>query len=504
MNERLAHSTLYSAISSLSVILGGFLSSVLTARLLGVEAAGVVAFATWAISVGVMVGDLGVPGAIARYLPDLRSRGLSDDAKALIRWLARGLLGAAALIFLAFLGCGLVTGYDAQFRGSEGSSNPTFWIIVGGACLLQTIASLCNGYLRGKQDFARLARLTLIAGALQVAATVAGALTFGALGALAGAIAVGLPLLVLLPEILGFAGQPPAELKRRVRRFAWESWASYLVTAFAWARMEIVFLQVSWGSHAVALFAVSLTLANLATQGPLLLTGGLLPHLSQRRAGEEDRGPQEVYATGIRLLAFLLLPACLGAAAIAPSLVPAMYGKEFSGAVPSTMVLLCGSAVAAPSSVAFTYLLAMERTRFVLAIGGAAAAAVTIGGLTLVPVFGVMAAAIARAAIQASAAVATMWYLARYVDCPTPIMSLVRIAVAASASAAIALACVTLVPGPPGIAAAVALGVCTYGVLARLLKILPKRDTERLSSALAVLPGVVRVPAYRTLRLIAP
>jgi hypothetical protein len=51
---------------------------------------------------------------------------------------------------------------------------------------------------------------------------------------------------------------------------------------------------------------------------------------------------------------------------------------------------------------------------------------------------------------------------------------------------------------------AVLVGVCVYGVAARLLRVLPKSDAERLSKALAMLPRPMWIPATRALRLIAP
>jgi O-antigen/teichoic acid export membrane protein len=343
-----------------------------------------------------------------------------------------------------------------------------------------------------------------VSATLQVGVTIAGAHIFGVVGALCGAVATGIAPALMMRRILRVGGEVPLDLKQRVRRFALESWAGYLVTGFAWARMEVFFLHVSWGSQSVALFSASVTLANLATQGPLLLTNALLPYLSRQQRDREDRTQQATYATGMRLLAFLIFPACLGAAAIAPALVPAIYGKAFSGAVPSTLVLLCGATVTASCSVAFIYLLAMERTRFVVASGGVAALAVIVCGVTLVPAFGVMAAATARAVIQAATSIVTIWYLSRHLDCPTPVADLARIAAAALICAAAAFLCIRWVQGPAGIVVAVLVGVCVYGVAARLLRVLPKSDAERLSNALAMLPRPMWIPATRALRLIAP
>jgi O-antigen/teichoic acid export membrane protein len=506
VSSRLAHNTLHSAIAGLSIVMGGFVSNVLVARMLGVEAAGIVAFATWAITVGVMLGDVGAPGTLARYLPDLLARGRQDEARGLVRWLFRISITAVGVIFSAFLAYALwlwLKDKSNAFQGGHFRTDPLFWMIIAAACLMQTVAAFVNGYLKGMQRFATMARLTATSALIQIGATYAGATLFGALGALAGAIAGSIIPALLLRRVLAERGSAPADLKQRVRSFALESWAGYLVTAFAWARMEIFFLELSWGSHSVALFAASVTLANLATQGPLLLTGGLLPYLSQQSGANAERKPQETYAVSIRILAFLIFPACLGAAAIAPSLVPAIYGKDFAGAVPSTIILLCGAAITASSSVAFTYMLAMERTRFVFVTGGVAALLVITVGLTLIPTFGVMAAAVARATIQALVAMATVWYLGRYLQCPTPVSSLVRLFAAAALCAVAAWICTIFIPGPIGIPVAVLVGAGVYGVAVRILKALPKSDIQRLVNAFAILPWPIRIPATTTLRLIA-
>jgi O-antigen/teichoic acid export membrane protein len=503
MADRLAHHTLHSAIAGLSIMLGGFLSNVLVARLLGIEASGIVAFATWAITVGVMLGDFGAPGSLARYLPDLQARGLHGEAHGLVRWLFGVNVMAASLILCGYLGYALWVWAARKGVGASPSFrvDPVFWALVAAACAAQTLAAFVTGYLKGMQRFATMARLATIAAVLQVGVTYAGGIIFGAIGALAGAVAGGLAQLVFIPRLLEAGGTVPAELKQRARRFAFESWAGYVVTSFAWARMEIFFLEMSWGSHAVALFAASVTLANLATQVPLLLTGGLLPYLSRQSSLTSEGKPQETYAMSIRILAFLIFPACLGAAAIAPSLVPAIYGKDFAGAVPSTVILLCGAAITASSSIAFTYMLAMERTRFVFVTGGVAALLVIASGLTLIPVFGLMAAATARAVIQACVSVATVWYLGRYLKCPTPVASLVRIFTAAAVCAVAARVCIGFLPGLIGTAIAIGVGVLVYGIAVRVLKGLPNGDIERLLNAITILPRLVQAPVARTLRL---
>ncbi|WP_170145926.1 lipopolysaccharide biosynthesis protein [Rhodoplanes elegans] len=505
MTGRLVRNTMASATAGLSVMFGGFLSTVLVARMLGVEAAGIVAFATWVVTVSIVVADLGTPGTLSRYLPELLARGDQAQAAGVTRHLFRwpGLI--ATLLLIGFVGYGTAIGVGSGAVESGSArirTDVVFWILVGVACVVQTAANYVNGYLRGAQGFARMARLALLSAVLQVVATALGGWFFGANGALAGAIAIGLLPSLLLPGILSRRGTLSPELRRRVDRFTFETWLGYVGTAFAWSRMEIFFLERSWGAESVALFSVSLTLANLATQGPLLLTGGLLPYLSEQsgvNAGEKIR---DAYAIGTRLIAFLVLPACFGAAAIAPVLVPAIYGNAFAGAVPTAVLLVAGAGFSAASSVGVTYLLAMERTRFVFLTGGISAILVVVVGFTVVPAFGLLGAAVARVAIQIAVVIARVWYIHRSLKTPTPYASLARILLAASVCALAAWSCTRLIDGVAALAVAIPVGALAYGVAVRIFHALPRSDYERLERAFGVLPSAIRIPAVTVLRLL--
>ncbi len=506
MSSILARNTLASATAGLCVMLGGFLSSVIVARLLGVQAAGVVAFATWAMTISLVFIDLGTSGTLARYLPELLARGERAPCAGLVRFLFRITARAAMVIcggWLAYAAWLWLHGGVATHDAGGYWADPVFWMLIGIAALLQSAANFTQGYLKGTQRFDRLARLALASATLQLCATAAGARLWGADGALIGALAVGLLPSLLLPGILSAPGTADPTLQSRARRYTVESWVGYLGSAFAWSRMEIFFLERSSGSHAVALFSVGLTLANMATQGPLLLTGGLLPYLSAQAGLDAQHKLQQAYAIATRILAFLVFPACFGMAAIAPALLPAIYGRDFAGAAPAAAVLVAASAFTASCSVATTTMLALERTRLVLATGTLSAMLVIVSGLTVIPAFGIRGAALGRAALQLGAVGATLWYVNVRLNCATPFSACGRIILAALMCAAAAAACTRVVPGTGGIVVAIAAGVAVYGGAVRLLNALPQSDIERLVASLAILPAPVRAPASMTLRLLS-
>lgn len=509
MTQTFVRSSVLNVIAGLSTTCAGFLSTILVARVLGVEGAGVVAFASWLVTMAVVVADLGIPGALARFLPELRGSGRDGDARGLTGLLLRRLSVVLIAITLGFSGYAAATAWlrpgPEVIDGGNYRDVWLFWALVAVSCLTQGLASFANGYLKGREAFRHIAVLAVVGGTVQVLATLIGVRLFGIAGALAAA-AIG----ALLPAAVGVAvalragGAIEPKLKQRVDRFAWETWGSYLVMSFAWSRMEIFFLERSWGSEAAGIFSVSLNLTNLATQAPMLLTGAFLPFLSRHSAGQGTPKTREAYATGMRLMALIVFPACIGVAAIAPKLLPALFGPDFARAIPTAMVLLAAASVTATASIATTYLFAVERTRVVFASGALGAALAIVVGLAIVPTYGAIAAAIGRGAIQVFVVLVTLWYIQRHLGCRTPFRSLGLLLLAALACGAAAFVVVSGVPGAASLPLAIAAGGCVYGLSLRILRPLPSADLGHLTAACEGLPGWAGRPLVAFIGMFQP
>lgn len=488
----LARHSVANAVASGSILLGGTLSTIAVARLLGPDRLGVVTYGAWLVSLALIVADLGIPGALARYLPDLRRRE-QGAADGLTAYLLRGFAAAAATAVLAFAGVALWLHWrhEAPFgpvTPDHYLSNPVFWLLAAGAILGQSASSLTAGLLRGRLDFGRMARLMLVAALVQIVVTAAGAVLGGLTGALLGGIAVGLVPLVFLAGSLPRGAPVPPDLRRRVHRYCRTTWASYLLSAIVWTRTEIFFLERSWGSGAVALFSVGVTLANLAVQLPLLLTGSLLPHFAQHIAAGEHAQAVALYRTSMRLLAMMVFPACFGVVAIAPALVPLLYGSGFEGAVLPTAILVGASALSALTSVTQTFMNASERNGFNVAVGLVGALGVVLAGLLLVPTYGLLAAAAARTGIQLCTAAASIWYVDR-LGAPAPLSAIGRILGASCVCAATAHAVVAAIPGPSAVAAAIPAGVVAYAVGLKLFGCITEPDRRLMQGLTDALPN---------------
>jgi O-antigen/teichoic acid export membrane protein len=146
-------------------------------------------------------------------------------------------------------------------------------------------------------------------------------------------------------------GPLAVDIRVRASRYALYAWAGALSSAFVWSRAEVFFLNRSAGSAAVGLFSVGVTLANLASQGPMLLTAGLLPYFAQAFGKGALAEMREAYASATRVLAFLVFPACFGMAAVLPTLLPLLYGRPFAGALPAATILVIGAGIGSVASV---------------------------------------------------------------------------------------------------------------------------------------------------------
>ncbi|MER2265754.1 lipopolysaccharide biosynthesis protein [Methylobacterium oxalidis] len=507
MSETFARNSLLGVVSGLATALSNFGTSVILARLLGVDGFGTVMFAMWMVVLGAAVADLGSATSLSRYLPELQGRG----QEALIGHLASRLFRPFALV-VVFL-CASLVGYGAwrwQLAGeppllldaARPRENPLFWVVTAAALALQALSLFHYGYLRGLQRFGEIAKLTLVCLAIQLVAVTIGSLACGPLGALAGYCAG-----FLLPALKAFrhlrAVEPiPTDLAQRVRRYALFAWAGNFATVILYSRIEVFFLERSWGTDAVGLFAVGVTLANIAAQGPMLLTSGFLPHFSASYGRGDRDSIQRLYASGTRVMAFLVLPACFGLAAVLPSLIPLLYGAQFDRAITASVILALSSA----SGIVYVgnqLALGCDRSDLGFASTLIGAVLLVAGCAAAVPVYGVMGAALVRVGVQLVLVLTNFWLIRSRLGYRAPIGDMVRILVAASICGISAAAVASSISGPLSLAGAIPAGIVTYWLAVRLLNALPADDIERLRSLLRPLPTLVVSPFDRALMLLS-
>jgi O-antigen/teichoic acid export membrane protein len=481
MTQRFARNTAYSTAAGLIMSVGRFATTIAMARVLGVEATGVAAFALWLISLVCAVTSLGVYSTLTRYLPELKS---DEDARKLTRLLLLPYGGVALLAAAMFAACYATDflGLASRTAGVIGTANVTVVIVL---YVIQSLATFGLGYLVGQQQFRNFAAVSLVSNLLQVSLVIVAGLKWGVNGVLFGFIVGGLPFALLCLRLGVGRLALPVQLKNRLFRFTVFSWASTLANELVWARLEMAFLGHFWGSGAVGLYSVGFTLASLATQGPLLLTGGLLPYFAEAISGNRMDRAKIRLQTAMRLVAFFVLPMCFGMAALIPELLPLLYGNSFAAGSTAAMILVSSAGLGANVVVPLAFINGMERSDFLFAVNITGAVLSLALGLVLVASLGIVGAALARASVLIFVLAASLWFLRYRLGCRPPLAQLGLLFLSALASACVAALVASQVPGLLGFLISIPAAALVYVLFVRVLSAIPDEDIESLQGLFA-------------------
>jgi O-antigen/teichoic acid export membrane protein len=506
VSVQFARKSFLGALAAVSITLSSFLSGVIVARMLGVEGTGAVAYVVWLVLMLAPILDLGMSPAIMRSVPELNARGETDRAGWLSGYLGRVLGISVALgVVAVWLISGLPNLASHWHTAREAATGPDILRYVLPAFVaVQALGAYAYAYLRGAQAFDKVAKVASLSLALQLAAVAVGSFWFGVAGAVAG-FAVGqmLPAFMAL-KLMRSTGTSDGDLRKRVFRYAVFAWAGNVANTFVWSRIEIFFLERSVGYEAVGHFTVALALTSLAVQGPQLLTTGFLPLFSAKLGQRNIEATRAALATGTRLLAALAFPACFGMAAVMPVLLPLIYGADFSRATPAAIILVVAAAINVTSIVATNLIHANERSDFVFYTATTGAVLSILSGFLFIPAFGLIGAAISRAAIQCLMVAVGCWFVVRRLRYPLPFGSLALLALSAIACWAVAAVTTRLIGGPLSLLVAIPAGAATYVLALRLLKALPAADLAMLQTIAGSLPRPLGRLARVFLKFLAP
>ncbi|WP_319437058.1 lipopolysaccharide biosynthesis protein [Mycobacterium sp. RTGN5] len=503
MAQNFARNTLFGFISGAAVTLSGFVGSAIAARLLGPEDFGVVAYVTWCVTVAAAASTLGSDVVQQRFIPNLRAAGKNDQVDGLVGTIVRLSVVAAvavgALLF-AFL--------DGPGRGALQGGSPHSQIVVITVALIWflcwRLSDLYLFNLRGEQQFDKVARVSGASALMRVATTVVGAWLFGIPGALAGGIAATfLPASRLFP-LLRHKPRVDQSLRRELVGFALVSWTISLVGNLLFGRTQVVFLEHYASISAVGIFAVALTVAEMAAQLPPLFLSALLPRFSEQSGRGAHEDMRRLYRTMTSLMALVMFPLCLGLAAITPVLIPLVFGADFADAVPVASLLLVVIAINSLGGTALQLTLSLGKTRILLISNAVGLVGVILLGFLLIPQYGLMGAAWSRGIIQILVIAIEMVYAATKLGFYLPFRALGAIALAALAQGGAAYAIVQNIGGPVSLVLAIPAAILVFLVAVRVLKVMPLVDPELTSRIISHAPTRVKPLVSRVLRLLSP
>jgi O-antigen/teichoic acid export membrane protein len=482
--QSLAGKTGWSALASFTSTASFALSSIIVAHVIGPSGTGEVAYSLWVVTAVAVVAGFGISQTITRFMAELDGAGRQDLLSGVGRWLMRrGALWLALGLLLLIV-----------VEESRGASKPnrTLLAIIAVFYLCQGLGGLYAAALSGAQRFRRASSVNLWASVVQLAGVSTGVVVAGVKGAMAGyLIGALIPAVACVHFAVGPAIRPDATILRRCRQFSLHTWLAVTISLVLWSRTEVVFLDRYWDASEVGMFTIDLSLAQLATQGPLLMCSALIPHLAQLSGSGDRRRLEITFGSATRLIALMVFPLCFGAVAMAPVLVPFLFGARFAPAIPNTMVLVAVAAVGATATINSSLLYAIERAWFI-ALSGAVGAAV---GLPLFVVgihaYGSWGASCIRAALQVAIVIAQCVYSAKVVGIPVPWIGVGRIVVAALSGSMIGFVLCWLWPFPVMLILAIPAVAVGYLVSLRWTGGVAPEDIARFRNALRALPPLV-------------
>ena len=500
MSPSFARNTLLGFGSGAAVALAGFIGNAVAARLLGPERLGVFAYVVWCVTIASMIAGMGISLVQQRFIPSLRAEGKDDEAEGLIGATTR--LSLLAAIIGSLLLCAYLI-WPAE-SATEGSSRNAVIALAVTWFICWKMADLYLFYLRGEQRFGELARLSGYSALIKLAVIALGAWLFGIPGALAGYIAGNILPAARSVRLLRTKPSVRQPLRREVIRFALPSWAAAVIGGLVFGRTEIVFLQHYTGLVAVGLFAAAATVAEMAVQLPPLLLSALLPRFSEQFGQGAHEQMKRLYRTMTALLALLIVPLCLGLAAIAPVLVPQFFGAEFAGAAPVASVLLIAAAISSLGVTTAYLLQSMGKAGFLLISNGVGLAGTVALGFLLVPHFGLMGAAWSRGIVQVTVVLIETYYVTRRSGIAPPYRALGAITLAAVAQGAAAYFLSIEIGGAISLLISIPAAIVVYLLALRVLGVLPMVDPELTNRLVTRAPQRLRPPICRILKLPMP
>ncbi|OBF32963.1 hypothetical protein A5724_20220 [Mycobacterium sp. ACS1612] len=503
MPQEFARNTFLGFVAGAAVALGGFICTTIAARLLGPQGMGVFAYAVWCVTTVATVTELGIAMVLQRFIPTLRAE---DKPEA-----AEGLVGAGARlsVFAAIVGTVLLVGW-LHGPGASAMSAPlqvpraVLIAVIVAWFIVLNMSGTYMAYLKGEQRFGEFARLSALSALTRLVVTLLGAWLFGVVGALCGYFAaalIGAPRIRRLLRNKPVVGQ---ELRRDVVRFAFAGWSVGVISGLLWGRTEIVFLEHYSGVGTVGLFAVASMLADMAMQLPVLLVTALLPAFSEKQGlGAHDQ-IQRLYRMMSGILTLVVVPVCIGIAAIAPALVPLVFGSEFAEVVPVATVLLIAAAVTCIAQTTVRLIYSTGKIGLLLISNGAGMVGTITLGFLVIPHFGLIGAAWSRASVQMLCVVIELWYVTRRLGYRPPYRALGAITLAAILQGGVAYAICVKWGGVGAVALAVPAAIVVYLVAIRVFAVFPLVDPLLGDTVVANSPQRLRPVLSWGLKLVSP
>ena len=401
---RILKNSSQSVLSGVAGAVGSFAAAAVVARTLGVAGTASVGMALWIVFVTTTLADIGITGALSRFVSVPVGEEEPDRQKILLWW-AFKVFAVAIVAGLTLTGLFLWLYWgDILSKYATSPAEARNYAIAVLACfVVHMLFAYCYQMLRGLRAFNTLTRTSLIGTVCQITVVILGSRWFGVVGAIAAYITYSLPLLWSLTRVRPTKLKPSPHDRARMRGYALTFYGSALFSPLLWVRFDVIVVDQLQGAQAVGLFIAAATIAALLLGLSQMICNALLPNIVHAATDGED-ALRRASSTAVRFALFLLLPMGLIGAAAAPQIIKIVYGAAFVPAAAAS-VLLCLAAAASMITLVISAPLNAADANTALARSGIVGAVLTVGlGVPLIWYGGIIGAGVARLLAQSTVA----------------------------------------------------------------------------------------------------
>jgi lipopolysaccharide exporter len=354
LGEAAARGVRWSAISRPAVELLQLGSMIILARLIAPAEFGRFAVATIAIEVASLAVGTGLGNAIVQ-------RRVTDREH---------LQAASALALVVGAGMTMATLLAARFVIPPifGEQTGDLTILLAPICMISAIGTVPMGLLRRRMAFRRLSEIEIAGTAFRVSVSVVLAIA----GMAGEALVLGVVAGWLMTTVLAFASAPPPlpRFSRRPVRELLDFAVPMSLVSLTWvgfSNVDYAVIGARLGSVQTGLYFRAYTIAvEYQSKLGMVMSQVGFPVLVR---SADDSQMEHLRRQMVRSLTIVLFPLLVLLSISAPTLVPFVFGSEWSAAVGPVQVLALGGAATVVIDAAGTVLMATGRPRSLLLFG---------------------------------------------------------------------------------------------------------------------------------------
>lgn len=392
----------------------GMIFYMIAARMLPKEDIGAISVLTFLYIAIPVVTQLALPAAATKYISEFLGRGKAEKGAAVASMVKKTVL-VLSLITLAIM-LALSNWFSTLLWG--GTLGATIFIFISFVIFISTIRLTFWSFLQGLQWFGKFAVAGFVAFALtRILSAIFVVLGLRLMGVATGwLIGEAAGLILVMAFLRGAFTKPKDKIGLKMLfRFSLPLFAMLLVVTISDWVDRMLFLGLS---HDLA----SLGIYDLAVRGATTISivwssfsMTVFPMLSELYGRKGKKTVTPALKTSLRYLTFLILPACLGLAAISKTAMATLFGHVYTiGSLPLAILGLA-SVLIAFGMVFGSAIQALGETRVFIGIGAASILADAIVIFLAVPIFGVLGATMARVVLWAVYATTTLLALKRHI-----------------------------------------------------------------------------------------